>query len=181
MVTTRRSSTPSGPAATEADTAGSPKKEVASTKKKSARPQSARPQSAEDDSMPTTSTAATEADPSTSKTPLTSGPSSSAKQSVSRLRFITARERDIILSREWRKPKGFLESSLALFKCTLFRVDFVLGTYFFDWWESIMVCTFYFCILGLVTYSVYKQASTTGAMLKSAIQSALAAVSHASG
>jgi hypothetical protein len=75
-------------------------------------------------------------------------------------------------------PKGFLESSLALFKCTLFRADFVLGTYFFDWWESIMVCTFYVCILSLVVYSVYKQASSAGALLQSALASGMAALSQ---
>lgn len=86
------------------------------------------------------------------------GPSSAQDAARSDLR---SRERLIeeVKSRPWHKPKSLPAQLMAFIKLSFFRVDFTMGTYFFDWWESLIVCGLYGLVLSLIAYSVLKQAA----------------------
>jgi hypothetical protein len=42
-------------------------------------------------------------------------------------------------------------------RTVLFRTDYILGAYFFDWWETAIVYSVYFLLLTIACVSAYKQ------------------------
>lgn len=48
----------------------------------------------------------------------------------------------------------------------LFRTDYILGAYFFDWWETAIVYSVYFLLLAIACVSASKQLRNVYVLLK---------------
>ncbi len=61
------------------------------------------------------------------------------------------------MQRKWRKPRSLLARLRLFLRTTLFRTDYILGAYFFDWWETAIVYSLYFVLLIGACWGAYKQ------------------------
>jgi len=61
------------------------------------------------------------------------------------------------MQRKWRKPRSLLGRLRLFLRTMLFRTDYILGAYFFDWWETAIVYSVYFVLLVVACLGACKQ------------------------
>ncbi|KAF5828630.1 hypothetical protein DUNSADRAFT_17304 [Dunaliella salina] len=61
------------------------------------------------------------------------------------------------MQRKWRKPRSLLGRLRLFLRTMLFRTDYILGAYFFDWWETAIVYSMYFVLLVVACLGACKQ------------------------
>lgn len=65
------------------------------------------------------------------------------------------------LRQKHRAPDTTLQKLWKLITLNVFRVDYLFGAYFFDWWEVLLVYPVYLVVAVLVLYGAYRQLNRT--------------------
>lgn len=60
------------------------------------------------------------------------------------------------LQRKWRTPRSGWGRMVMFLKAMLFRIDYIMGGYIFDWWETALVYSFYLLLLLLATRQLWR-------------------------